>query len=197
MALIPKIVVYKGDNAMKNIKTIKKQIGTSLIEVMVSLVVMSTGMLGLLGMQTMTLQQSSENFSYNQANFLAQDLFARMTANADQVLNDDKREESLFELTFTESKSAMTAEVQCDQSSCNSEALAAWDMSKWQQKLLSSEYLPDGQAEITVDLDASGEFTYVQLTVRFLHNHAGGSLSISNASDDENAYEQFVFERNI
>ena len=174
---------------MSNVSTHSTQSGFGLIEVMVSLLVVATGVLGILGMQTLSLQHNAQNFAYTQANFLAQDYFNRLLANADQVSN------SKADFTLTYGQSISKPATDCSTATCTATQMAKWDMYEWQTNLANSDNLPSGKAASEITVDASGNFAHVVLTIRFLHNHKGDSITI----DDENAqdYEQFQFERNI
>lgn len=80
LSLAPRI------NCMNNKINIRicNQIGSSLLETMVSLFVLAIGLLGTLAMQTKSIQHNQNSYSYSQAIVLATDLSERLknTANA-------------------------------------------------------------------------------------------------------------------
>jgi type IV pilus assembly protein PilV len=57
--------------------------GMSLVEVLVALVVISTGLLGVAGLQVLTLQNNHNSLLRTQASALADDILERMRANRD------------------------------------------------------------------------------------------------------------------
>lgn len=65
-------------------KLLRKQRGFSLIEVLVSLVIMSVGILGVAGMQIISLQQNRSSMLRGEALQLGNDIMDRMRANPDQ-----------------------------------------------------------------------------------------------------------------
>ncbi len=68
-------------NKIRN-QNFKNQKGASLIEVMVSLVVLGVGILGLVSMQVQSLRLNSQAYNYSKAVFLANDILERMRTNA-------------------------------------------------------------------------------------------------------------------
>ncbi len=65
---------------------LNKQIGFTLIEVLVALLIMSIGLLGLAALQATSLKASHGAYSRGQAVFLAYDMMDRMRANRTQAL---------------------------------------------------------------------------------------------------------------
>ena len=63
--------------------------GLSLIEILVTVVVLSIGLLGIAGMQAFGMRYSHDSYARSQANILANELIERMRANPDAVNNGD------------------------------------------------------------------------------------------------------------
>lgn len=63
--------------------------GFTLIEVLVALLILSVGLLGIAGMQTLSLQMNVSARQSSQATFLAYDIIDRMRANKSAALNGD------------------------------------------------------------------------------------------------------------
>lgn len=63
------------------------QQGTSLIEVLITVVLVTIGLLGLAGLQLMTVQNTNSATQRFEATVLAQDILERMRANRQQALN--------------------------------------------------------------------------------------------------------------
>lgn len=71
----------------------KKSIqGLSLIEILVTVVVLSIGLLGIAGMQAQGVKYSHDSYARSQANMLANELLERMHANPDGVENGDYKD---------------------------------------------------------------------------------------------------------
>ena len=66
-----------------------KQSGLSLIEILVTVVVLSIGLLGIAGMQAFGMRYSHDSYARSQANMLTNELIERMHANPDGVNNGD------------------------------------------------------------------------------------------------------------
>lgn len=118
--------------------------GFTLLEVMISLVVLAIGVMGIIGLQTSTYKklQTSQNFS--KAAMLASDMADRMLANQENVLANAYLHE------------APTAEpaTNCTSAACTPAQLAAYDVWHWQTELIG----PEGESKIPGSLpDASGE----------------------------------------
>ena len=66
--------------------------GLSLIEILVTVVVLSIGLLGIAGMQAFGVRYSHDSYVRSQATMLANELIERMHANPDGVSNGDYRD---------------------------------------------------------------------------------------------------------
>lgn len=63
--------------------------GLSLIEILITVVVLSIGLLGIAGMQAFGMRYSHDSYARSQATMLANELIERMHANPDAVANGD------------------------------------------------------------------------------------------------------------
>lgn len=104
-----------------------RQRGVSLVEVLVSVVVLSIGLLGLAGLQASGIRVSQSSIHRGQAAQIAYDIVDRIRAN---VAN------------------AGEYEVQFGAVAKPSNAIAATDMQDWRLRLQS---LPDGDGAVTVN----------------------------------------------
>jgi len=66
--------------------------GLSLIEILVTVVVLSIGLLGIAGMQAQGVKYSHDSYARSQANLLANEFIERMHANPDGVANGDYKD---------------------------------------------------------------------------------------------------------
>lgn len=112
-----------------------KQTGSSLVEVMVALFVLAIGLLGILAMQSKSMQYNQSAHVYSQAVYLANDIAERIRNNPTVVADYDVDEDA-----------AVTAGTDCGSDVCTPNALAAWDMQEW--KALVSRALPAGKASL-------------------------------------------------
>jgi type IV pilus assembly protein PilV len=73
-------------------KRYKRMSGLSLIEILVTVVVLSIGLLGIAGMQAFGMRYSHDSYARSQATMLANELIERMHANPDGVSNGDYKD---------------------------------------------------------------------------------------------------------
>ncbi|SFT66714.1 type IV pilus modification protein PilV [Pseudomonas marincola] len=109
------------------------QRGVSLIEVLITLLVLSVGLIGLAGLQMVSIQANKSAYYRSQATLLAYDMADRMRANQVQANTD------VYFLNYPASSTAH--EVSGNQ--------ANKDLSEWLNAL--AQTLPDGTAAISRD----------------------------------------------
>ena len=110
---------------------LKKQRGFSLIEVMVSLVIFSIGLLGLAGLQQVGLSQNATAMQRTVAMSQAYDILDRMRNNR----------------TTDYSSAASASAPNCITATCNTSQIASYDIYEWNLALASA--LPNGKGFIT------------------------------------------------
>ena len=133
-----------------------QQKGFSLLEVLISVVVVSIGLLGVIKMQINNLKFINDSKIRSQAIQLSSDILDRMRANAERVAAGD------YDVNFGV---APTSSTQCTDSmaNCNPSILANYDLSSWLCQLGSFNSdsscvylgilgnLPGGQGSINYD----------------------------------------------
>lgn len=135
----------------------KKSRGFSLIEVLVSIVVLAVGLLGLAGMQVVSLKNNHNSYLRTQATFLAHDAIERMRANRVEALSGG------YDIDFGEGAGTGSVGQQ--------------DLSSWKERL--ARELPGGDGAISVGVN-----TRVAL-VQVRWDDARGDDSSENESADE------------
>ena len=106
--------------------SLKQNSGFSLIEILVSLIVLSIGLMGLAGLQIAGLKGTNDAHYRTEASLLMMDLADRIRANQEGAANGDYQ-------TTTASGAATTVDcstplaIQCDAASCSGANLAAFD----------------------------------------------------------------------
>lgn len=109
--------------------------GFTLLEVLISIVVFSFGLLGIAGMMTISVRNNHNGYLRSQANFLAENMLDRMRANP----------AALWAGTYT--GTASTGTSTCTLASpCNFAQLAQYDMEQWAQSIQLA--LPNGSGNI-------------------------------------------------
>lgn len=134
------------------------QDGFSLIEVMVSLLVMTLGIVGMTGLQTASLKHNTHSMQRTKAAYLSYEIMDRMRANADSI--------------YSVALDSQPDEQECFSAACTPEELMNFDIAEWKcalgrhlssptcvtlaananALLLSVEALPGGDGSISCSL---------------------------------------------
>lgn len=115
-----------------------RQSGFTLIEVLVSVIILSIGLVGVAGLQAMSLKNNQSAFMRSQATALAYDLADRMRSN---VLSATT---GLYDPTAAATTSGCTST-----SGCSEQDMAENDLAEWNAAITT--YLPMGQGYVCVD----------------------------------------------
>lgn len=149
-------------------KQMKTQQGVGLIEVLVAVLILTVGILGLVGLQTRALQFSQESMLQSQAQMLAYEVTDRMRANKGALAK--------YIVLFEES---VTSSANCSSSACSENDMARYDLAEWKSLLAAS--LPSGDGSIAVD--KSGARPFYTITVRFRDSKLDKSLAGGAGND--------------
>ncbi len=127
------MLIKKKNPAKPNINR-----GFTMVEFLVSVVVLSIGLIGLAGLQITSLRDNSRAYMRSQASILASDLADRVRANP--VAN-------YTTITATEKTSCLTT------TGCSADEMAQHDLFEWNSKLLAE--LEGGAGVICLDSTAN------------------------------------------
>jgi len=121
--------------------TMHQQSGFSLIEVMIAALVISIGMLGIAGLQLVSMKGSHQSYMRHQATFLVQDVMERMRANPSQL--------SVYDAFDTDTGGSFNcpATKDCNAGTCNAAQIVAYDKSSLACGL--NQHLSKGRIQIT------------------------------------------------
>ncbi len=125
--------------------------GFSLVEGLVTLLVIAIGLLGIVALQLTALRNTHSASIHSLASIYASDMVERVKAN--------KEVAKAGNYNLAAGAPATVGAVNCVSAACSAVDLAAFDLAEWQQSL--SDNLPSGQGEITL----AG--TTVTITVRW------------------------------
>ncbi|OUR73987.1 type IV pilus modification protein PilV [Methylophaga sp. 41_12_T18] len=114
------------------------QSGFTLLEVLISLVILSIGLLGLAGIQATSLKDNHTAYNRSQATQLTYDITDRMRANKVAIDNY---------LTSFMASTAATAQAGCLIAGCTATEMAQHDLYEWQTAFI--DILPSGRNTIT------------------------------------------------
>lgn len=135
--------------------------GFTLIEVLVSVVVFSIGLIGLASLQTLSLKHNNTSYLRSQAILLAQDMADRMRANSLAVANGDYNLGNDVKLT-TDPGFDCTEGSYPSGTTCDFQAIAQADLYYWAKGSASdddqdtqsrsvAETLPQGEGIVCID----------------------------------------------
>lgn len=133
--------------------------GFSLVEVLVSVVVLSFGLLGMVGMQLAAMQSSREARLQSLAASLASEL-AEMAAANNEVNNKPTKADNPYIFSFAES-APKTPTTDCFKTTCvSAKDMATWQVAEWSARVSDPvRGLPEARVEACFDAaayDASG-----------------------------------------
>lgn len=114
--------------------------GLSLIEVLVTVLILATGLLGMAALQSRSLSYSNIAYLNTRANMLAYDMLDRIRANPAHSVAGPGYSAVLGSIPGAYPRD-------CESSDCLPAQLAQYDINQWQ--FLVGQQLPSGQASIT------------------------------------------------
>ena len=148
--------------------------GFTLLEVLVALLVLSIGLLGLAGMQTLSLKNNNSALMRSQAVVLAYDAVDLMRGNRVGALKGSPEGAASFYRTeFADDGSTVSCGV------CSSDDQAKNDISAWKQRIDAMQ-LPGGEGQIEIS-DVAGEGVKVRVGVRWDDNRDGDTQDAAEA----------------
>jgi type IV pilus assembly protein PilV len=137
----------------------RRQRGDTMIEVLVTIIIIAVGVLGAAALQVTTLKNLSASHSASVAAIVAQDFSERMRANPDAALAGDYDHDDV-----------PTTTTDCVTNPCATAAdLAAYDMETWWAQVTA--VLPSGSGQVTRN---AGTNIFV-LTVRWDEDRSGST----------------------
>jgi type IV pilus assembly protein PilV len=114
------------------------QAGTSLVEVLVSIIIISIGLLGLAALQSTSLKLSYESYVRTQATFLAYDMIDRIRANPEAAEN------------YSIDEGGTIAKISCfNGDTCSSNEMRQFDLYHWREQ--ARTLLPNARVNISYD----------------------------------------------
>ncbi len=116
----------------------RKSKGFSLLEVLITMVVLAFGMLGVAKLQLTSLRDVQNARYISQANLLVQNMAEHIAANSQALIS--------YQLNYQQQ---VNATVNCKVSQCSNNNLAKYDLMRWQQRITKS--LPSGSGEIRIN----------------------------------------------
>ena len=165
-----------------NFTNLKSQAGTTLIEVLVTLLVLSIGALGIAALQLTGLKYNAGASARTQASLLSNDLMDRMRANRTIALSGGYNVASAT--TFSSIGDLTDPTEKCTESECSTAQLAQRDVFDWMSGV--SSLLPSGQARVVSN--AAGAQTIFSITFQLRQ-----AVNQQGSTDPDDELQVFTF----
>lgn len=154
--------------------------GFSLIEVMVSLVILVIGLVGIFNLHVVAKRGSFESFQQTQASYYANDIINRMKLNRGQLIGYDG--------TFSGSrvKPAKSCDVAvAGNAICTNVETLAWDLYQWEQSFTGASEQVNGRKVGGLDtptacIDINGTAVTVVMTWKGISETSDGAAKQSS-----------------
>ena len=121
----------------------RHQEGVTLIEALISALVVSIGLLGVFQLHLVAKRGSYESFQYTQAHALTTDIVERMRVNPSQLSAYASRDYGAG--SFPEPVKSC-ANLNADEGGCAAAEMVQWDQHMWHQMLTGADEMMDGRA---------------------------------------------------
>ena len=135
--------------------------GFSLLEVLIALLVMSVGMLGIAGLQTISLRFNHQSYERTQATVLMSEMYEKIIANPDAA------RAGIFNAIAYGTTSAGYASYGGCPSACSTTELATYDINRWKLSIEDPRKLDQGQGAISVVPANPGTY---DITIMWMEN---------------------------
>lgn len=167
----------RESEATMNAPSRPSQAGFTLIEVLVSVLILSFGLLGIAGMMGLTLKSNNSSYLQQQSVQSAANIVDRIRANSAAAISGSYDVNNL--VTSGTPTAPSTPSPDCSTATCNPTQMAAYDSWNWLTKDVAAQ-LPNGCASVTTA--ASGSNTLVTVTVQWDDSPAQSQLGSATAA---------------
>lgn len=127
-----------------NINDLPRGRGFTLVEVLVSLLIFSIGLLGMAALQMTSLRNNQASYFHSQVTQFAYDIADRMRANPVSTNAQDYDDPQ-----GTKTQEGFDPQVDCLAISCEPADMAAWDLSQWARALANA--VPGAKGVVCLD----------------------------------------------
>lgn len=146
--------------------------GFSLLEVLISLVVLSVGLLGMAGLMSTTLKTNDSAYMRTQATVEAYNIMDRMRSNTSAVSGGNY---AIAMPATPVAGGSLPNTCTGNSAACTAPQLATYDLAQWEYEL--AQRLPDGRGSITTTPISNGLGTDVVVTVLWNDSRASRALN--------------------
>ncbi len=164
---------------LKAIRPVQKCSGVSLLEVLITVVVLAAGLLGVASMQILGVQHNQGANARTQASLLAYDIMDRMRNNYDASASYSK--------VFTDVPSQPAGTENCALTACTPAQIAAYDLYYWDKSV--DELLPNSENAISYTDTTSGARIFT-IQIRWQDSRRGDE---DQDGDTDEQYKTFQY----
>jgi type IV pilus assembly protein PilV len=166
----------------ENLITSRQQ-GMTLLEVLISVVILAVGMLGIASMLLLSSKADNSSYTKQQAIQSVYNIFDRIRTNSQAAINGNYNVSNIG--TNGLPTSITTPGTACNVSACTASQLATYDTWQWLSRDVSK--LPSGSGSITTALSGVAGNTIVTVTVQWDDSSAQALLGASSEAATSNA----------
>ncbi|HAT1883703.1 type IV pilus modification protein PilV [Legionella pneumophila] len=178
---------------MNRMDTFAKYKGMTLLEVLISVVILAIGMLGIASMLIVSNKANNSSYAKLQAVQAVYDIFDRIRANSEAASNGSYNISNIGSNGYP--TTVNTPSVLCNASVCNPSQLAQYDTWYWLTRVVSQ--LPNGSGSITSALSGVAGNTVITVTVQWDDSKAQNELGASSSSSGTANFVQFRVQSQI
>lgn len=151
--------------------------GLSMIEVLVAVLVLGIGLLGVAGLQSLSLKNTTDVFFDQQAQSAADDLLNRISANTGSgsagALAGD----------YADTPPTSEPSPDCSAAACSVAEMAAWDLWQWNDSLVNGFGAPPSAAATVTWVGARDEY---QIAITWDSGGAGAAYAAPTCTAADN-----------
>ena len=149
------------------------QRGIGFIEVLVSLLVITIGVLGMAGLHSLSLQYNQAAYLHSRATFLAGDMLDRVHTNTELARSGNNYSVGADEEVIAQCSEANYPD-DCEAGACSPEELALYDIKQWKFNMACE--LPGAKGIVSFSDSSDGRM----YTIRFSFPDQGNSVPVGD-----------------
>lgn len=165
--------------------TIRRHRGSSLIEVLIAMLILSVGMLGFAALQTQAMRTNYEAMQRARASSLAEDLFDRMRANTVVAVTSSR----YLRAAFDDTAPTLTGKKLCNVETCTANEMADWQFADWYVNRLKVQ---NAAASVQILKPEALNPRLVQINIQLVEVTAAQQNDFATVSDAKLITDQLV-----
>lgn len=170
-----------------------RQKGMTLLEVLVSVVILALGLLGIASILMLSNKANNSSYAKLQAVQSVYDIFDRIRANSQSAISGNYNISNIGSNGLP--TSVATPGVLCNAATCTAAQLATYDTWYWLTKDVAK--LPSGSGSITSALSGVAGNTIITVTVQWDDSSAQSLVGASSAASANANFVQLVVQSQI